>query len=98
VVKKIIWTPKAEKSFDIVIEHLEEHWSEREIINYIRKVNTVINHIALFPSSYRETGREDVREALITKQNLLLYRISGNTIYLLYFWDTRRNPLKKPYS
>ena len=95
MVKKIIWTPKAEKSFDTVIAYLEEHWSEREVGHFIEKVNTIIEHITRFPLSYREAGKEDIREALITKQNLLLYRISGNTIYLLYFWDTRRNPLKK---
>jgi plasmid stabilization system protein ParE len=96
MVKKVIWTPKAEKSFDTVIDYLEKHWSEREIIDFVERANTIINHIALFPLSYREAGVEDVREALITKQNLLLYRISGNKVYLLYFWDTRRNPLKKP--
>ncbi len=96
MVKKIIWTPKAEKSFDSVISYLEENWSERQIIHFIEKTNAVINHIDKFPLSCREAGKEDVREALITKHNLLLYRISGNTIYLLYFWDTRRNPLRKP--
>lgn len=98
MVKKVIWTPKAEKSFNSIISYLEEHWSEKEAGHFINKTNSIINHIAIFPLAYREAGKEDVREALITRQNLLLYRISGNIIYLLYFWDTRRNPLKKPYT
>lgn len=96
MVKKVIWTPRAEKSFDTVITYLAENWSEREVGRFIEKTNTIINHIMLFPKAYREAGKDDVREALITKQNLLLYRLSGGTIYLLYFWDTRKNPLKKP--
>lgn len=96
MVKKIIWTPQAEKSFDSVITYLRENWSEKEIINFVAKANSVIQHVTRFPLSYRGAGKEDIREALITKQNLLLYRISGGTIYLLYFWDTRKKPLKKP--
>jgi plasmid stabilization system protein ParE len=96
MVKKIIWTPRAEKSFDSVIAYLQEHWSEKEIINFVEKANAVIQHISRYPLSYRNAGKDDIREALITKQTLLLYRISAGTIYLLYFWDTRKNPLKKP--
>jgi plasmid stabilization system protein ParE len=91
VVKKIIWTPKAEKSFDSVISYLEGNWSEREVINFIQRVTVLVRHIERFPLSYPEAGKEDTRQALITKQNLLLYRISGN----VYFWDTRQNPMKK---
>lgn len=96
MVKKIIWTPQAEKSFDLVVTYLEKNWNEREVRHFIERVTILISHIERFPLSNREAGKEDVREALITKQNLLLYRILGNVIYLLYFWDTRRNPLKKP--
>lgn len=96
MVKKIIWTPQAEKSFDAVINYLQEQWSEKEIVNFVEKVNTVVSHIAHFPLSYRSAGKDDMREALITKHNLLLYRIAGNTVYILYCWDTRKNPMKKP--
>ena len=96
--KKIIWTPEAEKTFDAIIDYLQEYWSEREIGNFIERVNSVTEHIKRHPLSYRSAGKEDVREALITKQNLLLYRVSGETIYLLYFWDTRKNPERKPQS
>ncbi len=93
--KKIIWTPEAEKTFKAVIDYLERHWSKKEIQNFIERVNSVTEHVKKHPMSYRFAGKDDVREALITKQNLLLYRVSGDTIYLLYFWDTRKNPERK---
>ena len=96
MVKKVIWTPEAEKSFDAVIAYLEEHWTRREIKNFLEQTNVIIQHITRHPLSFRSAGKEDIREALITKQNLLLYRISEGTLYLLYFWDTRKNPVKKP--
>ncbi|MEK6616726.1 MAG: type II toxin-antitoxin system RelE/ParE family toxin [Bacteroidota bacterium] len=98
MVEKVIWTPEAEKTFDAVISYLQQHWSEREIKNFIERINDVVEHISRHPLSYRSAGKEDVREALVTKQNLLLYRVSGQTIYLLYFWDTRKNPVRKHES
>ena len=94
--KEIIWTPQAEKTHDAVINYLEQEWSEKEVIKFIEKVNSIVQHISRHPLAYRSAGKEDVREAIITKHNILLYRISGQTIYLLYFWDTRKNSARKP--
>ena len=94
--KKIIWTPEAEKTYDAIIDYLQEHWGEKEIVNFIKRTNSVVMHIKKHPMLYRSSGKEDVREALITKHNLLLYRVAGNIIYLLLFWDTRKNPASKP--
>lgn len=93
--KEIIWTPKGEKTHDEIIEYLEREWSEREVINFIKRVDKIVKHISRYPLAYRSAGKEDVREAVITKHNILLYRISGQIIYLLYFWDTRKNPERK---
>lgn len=94
--KEIIWTPEAEKTHDAVIQYLAEKWSAKEVKKYIEKVNTIVHHISTHPLAYRSAGKEDVREAVITKHNILLYRVSGQSIYLLYFWDTRKNHARKP--
>jgi plasmid stabilization system protein ParE len=96
MVKKIIWTPEAIASNDAVVDYLQENWTSKEIRKYFEKLNAVIKHISLYPEAFRLSGKEDVREALITKNNLLLYRVAGNTLFLLYFWDTRKNPFNKP--
>ena len=93
--KKIIWTPEAEKTNDLIIDYLEKNWSKKEVVAFIEKVNSIVLHISLHPLAYRSAGKEDAREAVITKHNLLLYRITSNKIYLLYFWDTRKNPSRK---
>ncbi|MGQ0827467.1 MAG: type II toxin-antitoxin system RelE/ParE family toxin [Bacteroidota bacterium] len=96
MVKEIIWTPEAERTYDTVIAYLLEDWTNAEARKFIEKVNSIVNHISRHPLAYRSAGKEDVREAVITKHNILLYRISGSIIYLLYFWDTRKNPSRKP--
>lgn len=54
-----------------------------------------IRHISLNPEMFRKSNKIDVREALITKHNLLLYKIKRETIDLIAFWDTRKNPKRK---
>lgn len=94
--KEIIWTPQAEKTHDAVIDYLNEEWSEKEVMKFIEKSDDVIKHISRYPMAYRSAGKDDVREAVVTKHNLLLYRISGQKIYIVYFWDTRKHPARKP--
>lgn len=96
MVKEIIWTPQAEKSHTEVIDYLNDEWSEKEVVKFIVRSDKIIRHISHYPMAYRSAGKEDVREAVITKHNLLLYRMSVRKIYLLYFWDTRKNPARKP--
>jgi plasmid stabilization system protein ParE len=95
MVRKIIWTPEAEKSLQGILIYLQEYWGKREVQKFIERVVIVSNHIKQHPLAYRSAGRKDIREALVTKHNLLLYRVRGETIYVLYFWDTRKNPSKK---
>jgi plasmid stabilization system protein ParE len=94
--KKIVWTPEAEESHDGVIAYLEENWTRKEVKHFLVRVGAILEHIMEHPFLYRASGKEDVREALITKHTLLLYRIVEDHIYLVYFWDTRKNPTRKP--
>ena len=96
--KEITWTPEAEKTHNSVVDYLKRDWSEKEVIRFIEKVNNIVEHISRHPLVYPIAGKEDVREAVITKHNILLYRIAGQKIFLLYFWDTRKNPAKKRKS
>jgi plasmid stabilization system protein ParE len=90
---KIQWTERAEKTFDKVIVYLSKDWSEKEVKNFVRKTNNVIEHISEKPRMFPASKKINIHTALITKQNSLLYRITGNNqIDLLFFWDNRQNP------
>jgi plasmid stabilization system protein ParE len=97
MVKEVIWTPQAQITFNRVIDYLEEKWTEREIVNFIKLTDKVIEYIAQNPKMFRRTGKRNVYEALVTPYNLLIYKVYPNSIYLITFWDTRRNPKKKRY-
>lgn len=93
--KKIEWTQEASDTFEIVIKYLEDNWSNKEIENFIVSTESVLNYISEYPLMFRETSKPNVREALITPHNLLIYKIRKEHIELITFWDTRKNPRKK---
>ncbi|MBL7689973.1 MAG: type II toxin-antitoxin system RelE/ParE family toxin [Flavipsychrobacter sp.] len=92
---EIVWLPKAEQRFDEIISWLQAHWSDSEIIDFLYRVEEVLELIAENPELYRRSEKADIHEAIVTKHNLLLYRKKGKTVELLTFFDTRQHPAKK---
>jgi len=96
--KEVIWTPRALSSFDQVLNYLEEEWTEKEVSNFIELTGRIVKYISQNPKMFRKTNKNDVYEALVTPHNLLIYKVYPAKIYLVTFWDTRRNPKKKRFS
>ncbi len=95
MVKKIIWTPESEKTFELVLACLETNWTEREKKGFINATNKTIQIISFQPAIFRKSTKANFREALVTKHNLLIYKIKSESIDLITFWDTRQSPKKK---
>ncbi len=92
---KIYWTKRAEKTFDKVVVYLLKDWSEKEVKSFVKKTNSVIEHISENPKMFPASKKINIHSALITKHNSLLFKIKGNNqIDLLFFWDNRQNPKK----
>ena len=93
----IKWTKQAELSFANIIDYLGNNFTEREIKNFISKSNSVIAQISVTPLMFIHSGKkQNISEAVIAPQCLLIYRIEKKHIDLLAFFDTRQHPKKKP--
>jgi plasmid stabilization system protein ParE len=95
--KEIVWSDQAQFDFENIIEFLRKEWSEKEIRNFILETSRVINFISEHPYIFRNTKHYNAREVLVTSHNLLVYKIDGDKIILITFWDTRQNPNRKKY-
>jgi len=92
---EIQWTKRAKKSFDKIVEYLEEEWTETSAKKFVRKTDKLLGQIAENPELCPVIeGKEEVRKGLITKQTSVFYKIMGNFIRLVTFWDNRRDPDK----
>ncbi|MEP7171700.1 MAG: hypothetical protein ABI855_20170 [Bacteroidota bacterium] len=97
MVKEIRWTPESVDTFNNVIEYLLNEWSEHEVEAFVTSTDKVIEYISDHPKMFRKTNRKNIREALVTPHNLLIYKILSTHIDLITFWDTRQHPGKKQW-
>lgn len=95
--KKIIWSTKADHSFDRIIKYLQKEWTQKEIEKLILNTQKVLRQIESGSIKFKSSGKKDIHEVLVTKHNLLIYRIKKNQIELLVFYDTRQHPKKKKF-
>ncbi len=95
---KIYWSKRSEKKFNQILDYLLEEWGESVTKAFTRKVYEFLDILAEFPEiGTIENKEKGIRGFTITKQVNLFYRISGEKIILLNFFDNRQLPEKKKF-
>ena len=94
----IYWSKSADKKFDKIITYLEEEWGETVTTAFVKKVYDFLDILVEFPEigSLEHTER-NIRGFVIVRQLTLFYKIQGDSIILLNFFDNRQNPKRKKY-
>jgi plasmid stabilization system protein ParE len=96
---EIEWTNDFEEQFKGVIKYLKNEWSEKAALEFSETFLSLLTLINTHPYISIESAKyKGVRRILVTKQNVLYYRVEGNTIYLLELFDTRQNPTKNKFD
>ena len=92
----IIWSKRAEASFNQITSYISEHFSQKEEAIFVSLAYQTIATIIDFPNAYPESKYlKNTRKAVIHPHSTLFYRIEkDNQIRLLLFWDNRQNPNK----
>ena len=94
--KTIVWNNKASVQFDIVVDYLQKNWGDNVTIRFVTKTYQIIEILTKNPEiGILENPNKRVRVFIITKHNTLFYRVEGNKIYLLNFFDNRQHPKKR---
>lgn len=89
---QIVWTNQVLDTYKSVILYLEENWSEKEVRVFEKAVEKKLTLIKTFPLMYRQSKKKSIHEVLVTRQNLMFYRVRQNYMEVLLFWDRRQNP------
>ena len=96
---EIVWSPRALDNFHGVIAYLEENWYESIIRDFVKRTESVLHMIADHPNMFRQISENSpIREAVITKHNLLIYNTTKSKVIVLAVFDTRQHPKKKRIS
>lgn len=92
---KIIWSPRAQLSFDSLVFFLEKKWEKKVIQKLFEEVNEALIHISHSPELYPVcSAKKSLRKCVIKRRTLMLYRIIDNHLEIVVFADGRQNPKK----
>lgn len=95
---EIVWSKNATQDLKKIIEYLRDEWSVDIAEKFIDKLDSILELLENAPYiGIKSEKRAGVRQILITRHNKLFYRLRGNTILLLDFFDTRQDPDKSIY-
>ncbi len=93
---KIVWSKRASLKFDQIISYLVDEWGEKSAKQFIGRVFDFLEILSEFPEiGSVENKEKNIRGFTIVKQVNIYYRIKGDSIILILFFDTRQNPKKK---
>ncbi|WP_294283873.1 type II toxin-antitoxin system RelE/ParE family toxin [uncultured Chryseobacterium sp.] len=93
MMRTVVWTETAEKSYKDNLEYLSEYWSKKEIRTFMDKVDEAISNIMIYPfMGSISNDHIQYRKYLIVPQIYLYYRITPEKIYLVAFWNNFQNP------
>ena len=91
---EIVFSKRANETFDLIQLKLLERWGTASVIKFEQRTMLVLEAISNSPFMYQSIEIDsEVRKAIIHKNCSLFYRINGQKIVLLFFWDKRQDPM-----
>ncbi len=95
---RILWSKRADKKFDNILDYLNAEWGEKITGAFVKKVYDFLDILVEFPDiGSLENPEREIRGFVIVKQITIFYKVSGNKIILLNFFDNRQGSKKKKY-
>ncbi|MBS1543218.1 MAG: type II toxin-antitoxin system RelE/ParE family toxin [Bacteroidetes bacterium] len=90
-----MWSDRALADLRNIIDYLTEHWNQREIRNFSRRLDKRIELITANPNLFPSTlKRKDVRKSVLTKYTVIYYKAHDNVVTIVTLFDPRQNPKK----
>lgn len=90
----VAWSPRSKITYYNILSYLEEKWTNKEINAFIGRTEEVIEFVKANPFLYAYSKESDTYKSVLTKQITLFYRVKGDGVELLIFWDTRQDSSK----
>lgn len=91
---QIFVTPRAEATFHSIIENIELNWGKNAVNGFIKQVDDIFELLQKHPF-LGQGETDDIRGLQLSQQTRILYRIRGDKIIILTFFDVRQSPEKK---
>lgn len=93
---EIVWTKRASKGYDKVVNYLAENWSEKEVMNFITDSDKFFEVLANHPEILQKANKhKNLYRGPINKLTILTYKVKpvNNQIILINIRGARQKPL-----
>jgi len=91
----IEWTSEAERNLNAIFDYLESAWSEREVSNFAKKLESNLQIISKNPDTFPCYDKnKSVRRCVLSSQTTIYYQEIPfeNRVVIITLFDNRRNP------
>jgi plasmid stabilization system protein ParE len=100
MVQEVIWSPEAVDTYVAILEYLEKEWSEKEVKNFIARVNEKLDLLKQQPLLGRASGKKKGTYRTLINYRITLfyhYRINKKQLELVTFWNNLQNPKRQNF-
>jgi plasmid stabilization system protein ParE len=91
---KILFTRRAERNYDAIRDYIRKEFGEKTAAQFVQKADEFFNLLKHYPNM-GQVEKDDIRGFQLSPQTRILYRVKGEKIAILAFFDVRQNPKKK---
>ena len=94
---RIVWTKRALRRLSEILEYIEIEFGVVARESFRSQTKDFTRLLAEFPEmGTLEVKEKNLRGFQLTKQTRIFYRIKGDRIIILTFFDSRQNPRRRP--
>jgi plasmid stabilization system protein ParE len=94
----IQWTKRADKKFDQIINYLLEEWNSKVTSSFVKNIYDLVDLLAEYPEiGTMENFGKGIRGLTVVKQVNIFYKVKGNQLIILNFFDNRKDPKEKRF-
>ena len=93
----LVWTKRAIFGYDKIVRYLEQHWTEREVRNFIKESDDFFELLSQYPELLQGTFKyRNVYRGPMNKLTMITYRVKPRKqqIELINIRGARQKPLK----
>ena len=99
MVRLVVWSKNADRKFDTLIDYLSAEWGESVTKAFVKRTFDFLDLLVDFPEiGSIENANRQIRGFVLTKHVTVFYKVKGNRVVILNFYNNRQNPNKKLYK
>jgi plasmid stabilization system protein ParE len=92
---RLFWSDRALEDLQKIIDYLDEKWTQKEIRNFVKRLDKRLDLISANPRLFPKTARrKNVRRSVLTKHTVIYYETTESDVTIVTLFDPRQHPKK----